>query len=75
MNAIMTDFDLKCGSEPLPERWEGLAELDRALAENRQTEYRWKKTWADPWARRATLAVLGLLGLFAMFVVYVDVIA
>lgn len=58
MNAIMTDFDFKRGSEPVPERWEGLAELDRALAENRLTEYRWKKAWADPWNRRITLAIL-----------------
>ena len=37
MNAIMTDFDFKNGSEPVPQKWEGLAELDRALAERRAT--------------------------------------
>jgi hypothetical protein len=58
MNALMTDFDFKRGSEPVPDQWEGLAELDRALAENRLTEYRWKKAWADPWNRRITLGVL-----------------
>lgn len=58
MNAIMTDFDFKRGSEPVPDKWEGLAELDQALAENRLTEYRWKKAWADPWNRRITLGVL-----------------
>lgn len=58
MNAIMTDFDFKHGSEPVPQKWEGLAELDRALAENRLTQYRMRKAWADPWNRRITLAVL-----------------
>ena len=43
MNAIMTDFDFKRGSEPVPEKWEGLAEIDRALAENCLTEYRISK--------------------------------
>ena len=57
MNAIMTDFDFKHGSEPVPQRWEGLAELDSALAENRLTEYRWKKAWADPWNRRLMIGV------------------
>ena len=61
MNAIMTDFDFKHGSEPVPQKWEGLAELDRALAENRVTEYRWKKAWADPWSRRITIGVLTVI--------------
>lgn len=34
MKTIMTQFDLKRRSEPDSEKWEGLAELDRALAEN-----------------------------------------
>ena len=58
MNAIMTDFDFKNGSEPVPQKWEGLAELDRVLAEDRLTEYRVRKAWADPWSRRITIAVL-----------------
>ena len=58
MNALMTDFDFKHGSEPVPQRWEGLSELDRALAEKRLTVYRWKKAWADPWSRRSTIAVI-----------------
>lgn len=66
MNAIMTDFDFKNGSEPVPQKWEGLAELDRALAENRITEYRIKKAWADPISRRLTIGVLILIvGVFA----------
>ena len=38
MNAIMTDFDFKNGSEPVPQKWEGLAEFDRALAEIRRPD-------------------------------------
>ena len=72
MNAIMSDFDLKCASEFAPQRWEGFAELDRALAEDRLTAYRWRKGWADPWARRLTIAVLALFGLYAVFVAYAD---
>lgn len=62
MNAIMTDFDFKHGSEPVPQKWEGLAELDRALAEDRLTEYRVRKAWADPWSRRITIGVLTVIG-------------
>lgn len=58
MNAIMSDFEFKQGAEPAPQNWEGLTELDRALAENRLTEYRMKKAWADPWARYFTIGVL-----------------
>ncbi|MBS3929425.1 MAG: hypothetical protein KGZ65_15115 [Sphingomonadales bacterium] len=61
MNAIMTDFDFKRGSEPVPEKWEGFAELDRALAENRLTEYRIRKAWADPLNRRITIGVLTVI--------------
>ena len=61
MNAIMTDFDFKHGSEPVPQKWEGLAELDQALAENRLTEYRVRKAWADPWNRRISLGVLTVI--------------
>ena len=74
MIAIMTDFDIKHGAEPVPEKWEGFAELDRALAENRLTEYRAKKAWADPWSRRLGFAVLALFAAFAAFVVVNDFI-
>jgi hypothetical protein len=74
MNAIMTDFDFKRGSEPVPQKWEGLAELDRALAENRLTEYRIKKIWADPWARALGIVVICLFVAFGVFVVINDVI-
>lgn len=69
MNAIMTDFDFKHGSEPVPQRWEGLSELDRALAENRLTEYRWKKAWADPWSRRLNMAVITVIVLVFVFLI------
>lgn len=71
-NANMTDFDFKRDSEPVSERWQGLAELDRALAENRLTEYRWKKAWADPISRTAMIAVFVLLGAFVGYVVISD---
>ncbi|MBS0482834.1 MAG: hypothetical protein JSR96_11955 [Proteobacteria bacterium] len=74
MNAIMTDFDFKNGSEPVPQKWEGLAELDRALAENRLTEYRVKKAWADPWARALGIAVICLFVAFGIFVVINDLV-
>ena len=61
MNANMTDFDFKHGSEPIPKKWEGLTELDRALAEDRLTEYRVQKAWADPWSRRITIGVLTVI--------------
>lgn len=50
--------------------WEGFREVDRAIAENRLTEYRWKKAWADPWERKG-LILAGIVGL--MFVLYVVV--
>lgn len=70
MNAIMTDLDFKRGSEPVPQDWEGLAELDRALAENRLTAYRWKKAWADPINRTVFIAIsvvlVGIFGFLAL---------
>jgi hypothetical protein len=44
-----------------PRNWEGLAEVDRALAENRLTEYRIKKAWADPLERRMIIAIVLLV--------------
>lgn len=74
MNAVMTEHDLKRGSEPLAGQWDGLAELDRALAENRMTEYRWKKAWADPWARKEILVVFALFLAFATYAILSDII-
>jgi len=72
MNAIMTDFDRHRTGTPLPGNWEGFAEIDQAIRENRLTEYHWRKTWADPWGRRLGLLVLALFVLFGGFVIYWD---
>ena len=69
MNAIMTDFDRHRTGQPLPENWEGFSEIDRAIRENRLTEYRVKKAWADPWNRRlTTVAVIVILAVFLFLV-------
>lgn len=74
MNAIMTDFDRHRTGQPVPRNWEGFAEIDQAIRENRLIEYRWKKTRADPWARRLGILVLTLFVIFAGFVIYWDVL-
>jgi len=58
MNAIMSNFDIDTGNRPASRDWEGLSELDQALRENRLMEYRIKKSWADPWGRKLTIAVV-----------------
>jgi hypothetical protein len=65
MNAYMTGFDPHRTPQPLPERWEGFSEIDHAIRENRLTEYRWKKAWADPWARKLTIG--GAFVILAVF--------
>lgn len=57
MNAIMTKFDIDTAERRTP-KWEGLSEIDQAIRENRLMEYRIKKSWADPWGRKLTIAVL-----------------
>ena len=57
----MTDMGKNQDQVIASRKWEGLAELDRALAENRFTEYRIKKAWADPLERRLTVAVVLLV--------------
>ena len=54
------------------EDWQGFRELDRAIAENRLTAYSWKKTWADPWGRAATILFGVLVVAFAIYVVIYD---
>ena len=54
--------------------WEGLREVDRAIAENRLTSYIWKKTWADPWGRLKLIAIFAALAAFVVFVIVHDVI-
>jgi hypothetical protein len=48
--------------------WAGLAEIDRAIAENRLTEYRFRKACADPWSRSVTIALTCAIALFAIYV-------
>lgn len=72
MNAIMTKFDIDT-AEHRPPKWEGLSEIDQAIRDNRLMEYRIKKSWADPWGRKLTIAVFLLLSIFAGFVLYWDV--
>ena len=38
--------------------WSGFAEVSEAIRDNRIMEYRIKKSWADPWGRKLTIAVL-----------------
>jgi hypothetical protein len=61
MNASMTGFDPNRTPQPLPQRWEGFSEIDQAIRENRLTEYRIRKSWADPWGRKLTVAVLTVI--------------
>jgi hypothetical protein len=74
MNAIMTDFDRHRTGQPLSGNWEGFSEIDQAIRENRLTEYRMKKAWADPINRWVSLLVALILLAFVAFVVINDVI-
>jgi hypothetical protein len=56
------------------EDWKGLKELDRAIAEDRLTAYRWKKTWADPWGRAALVTIFTLLSAYIAFVIVNDLV-
>ena len=69
MNAIMTDFDRHRIGTPLRGDWQGFAEIDQAIRENRVTEYRIRKSWADPLARKLTIVgSLVILTVFAYLV-------
>ena len=50
-------------------QWKGLAEIDQAIHENRLTEYRMKKAWADPWSRKLTIGVISVIVLGFSFLV------
>ena len=67
----MTDPDPKPAE---PHDWEGLREIDRAIAENRLTAYTWKKAWADPWQRIKLIVVAAGFLAFAIFVVVYDLV-
>lgn len=73
MNAIMTKFDIDTAEHRTP-KWEGLSEIDQAIRDNRVMQYRIKKSWADPWGRKLTVAVFLILTIFASFVLYWDVL-
>ncbi|MFZ5665743.1 MAG: hypothetical protein ACOY7L_11025 [Pseudomonadota bacterium] len=72
MNAIMTNFDFENAEAHETRKWEGLSEIDQAIRDNRLTEYRIKKSWADPWSRALSIAVILILAIFAGFVIYWD---
>ena len=74
MNAIMKNFDIENAEAHETRRWEGLSEIDQAIRDNRLTEYRIKKAWADPLSRALSIAVLVVLALFAGFVIYWDLL-
>lgn len=74
MNAIMSNFDLDSSEIGRSSKWDGLSEIDEAIRENRLTEYRFRKAWADPWARGLSILVLTLLVFFVGFVIYWDVL-
>jgi hypothetical protein len=57
---------------PQPE-WAGLAEIDRAISENRLTEYRFKKAWADPWSRTGIIVSIAAILAFMVFVIVSEV--
>lgn len=65
MNAIMTQSDFERSDPQRSQRWEGLSEIDQAIRENRLTEYRIRKSWADPLARKLT--IVGSLVILAVF--------
>jgi hypothetical protein len=68
----MTDRNDQPNEGAAPRNWEGLAELDRALAENRLTEYRIKKAWADPINRAVMIFVSLILAAYVGYVILND---
>ena len=69
MNALMPNFDLDPRNKPHREEWQGFAEVDEAIRENRLMEYRFRKSWADPWGRKLTIAgVLVIVAVFAYLI-------
>lgn len=70
MNALMTQFDFESAEPKRSQKWEGLSEIDQAIRENRLTEYRIRKSWADPLARKLTIVgSLVILAVFAYLIV------
>ncbi|KUR69933.1 hypothetical protein AQZ52_17690 [Novosphingobium fuchskuhlense] len=62
----MTNSDLESVAAAGGSDWKGLSEIDQAIRDNRLTEYRIKKSWADPWGRKLTIVgVVAISGVFA----------
>lgn len=55
MDAIMPRSSSDLRDPDLPRRWEGFAEIDQAISDNRVIRYRVGKAWADPWGRTLTI--------------------
>ena len=70
----MTDRHYHPDEAAANRNWEGLAELDRALAENRLIEYRIKKAWSDPLVRLFGLGMGVVFAAYICFVIYWDLI-
>ena len=68
----MTDRNHHLDEAAAHRNWEGLAELDRALAESRLTEYRIKKAWADPINRAVMIFVSLILAAYVGYVILND---
>lgn len=54
--------------------WAGLREIDRAIAQDQLTAYRWKKAWADPINRIVMIVVVALLAAFVGYVLLSDLV-
>ncbi len=62
-----TLVDRKLGDTSRPRS--GFAEIDQAIAEDRLTEYRLKKAWADPLSRIGIIVACLVIFAFCIFVV------
>lgn len=72
---IQNDTDSKSyPDQDSSQQWKGLAEIDQAIHEDRLTEYRMKKAWADPWGKRLFLMIGTIFIGFVIFVIIQDVI-
>ncbi len=65
-------IDTENSRPQISDDWQGLREIDRAIAEDRLTAYTWKKAWADPWGKAGFLLFGALFSAFVVFVVIYD---
>ncbi|QCB54656.1 hypothetical protein E5675_09560 [Sphingopyxis sp. PAMC25046] len=64
MDTKKTEHSNLDGGDPASP-WSGFAEVSEAIRDNRLMEYRIKKSWADPWGQKLTVAGLAvILGVF-----------